>query len=46
MTVDELALVPFSFPTDADAIASAAVMAMRELASPSASSPEVLAGAG
>ena len=44
MTVDELVLVPFSFPTYANALARAAINATRELASPSASSEDALAG--
>ena len=46
MTVKELVLVPFSFPTYANALARAAVNASRELASPSASSEDALAGFG
>ena len=46
MTVNELALVPFSFPTYANALARAAVKATRELPSPSASSEDALAGVG
>ena len=46
MTVKELVLVPFSFPTYANALALAAVNATRELASHSASSEDALAGVG
>ena len=46
MTVKELVLVPFSFPTYANSLALAAVNATRELASHSASSEDALAGVG